>query len=89
MGTKRCPPLSSMLSVKRKKYNMNERLQNYARAILKENLMQLPESNQLLFKYMYSHKNIDADINDVIDNMSEEKLDWVMQQVQRTLDKNK
>lgn len=66
---------------------MNNQLQDYARDILKEGLAQLPKSNQLLFKRMYSHKNIEANINDIVDNMLEEKLDWAMQQVQRTLDK--
>ena len=66
---------------------MNDQLQTYARKTLKEGLMRLPESSQFLFKRMYSHNNLDADINDVIDSMAEDKLDRAMQQVQKSLDK--
>ena len=38
---------------------------------------------------MYSHKDLDKDINEVVDQIPDEKLDWAMQQIQRTLDKNK
>ena len=38
---------------------------------------------------MYSHKNLEADIDIVVDNLPEEKLGWAMQQVQATLDENK
>ena len=34
---------------------------------------------------MYSHEDIDKDINDVVDDMEVGKLDWAMQQVQRSL----
>ena len=66
---------------------MNEQLQEFAKRTLKEGLAQLPESNRVLFKRMYSHENLEADINDVVDNMPETKLDWAMQQVQRSLEK--
>lgn len=66
---------------------MNKQLQEFARNQLKEGLGRLPESNQMLFKRMYSHEDLSRDINDVVDFMPEEKLDWAMQQVQRTLDK--
>lgn len=66
---------------------MNKKLQNYAREELKTGLLLLPESNQLIFKRMYSSKDLDADICTVVDNMPEDKLNWAMQQVQRSLDK--
>ena len=66
---------------------MNNQLQNFARDALKLGLARLPESHHKLFKRMYSHKNMDAEINDVVDAMPEDKLDWAMQQVQRTIDK--
>jgi hypothetical protein len=65
---------------------MNNQLQEYARAELKKGLAKLPLGNQLVFKRMYSHKNLDADINSVVDAMPENKLDWAMQQVQGSLD---
>ena len=66
---------------------MNETLKNFGREELKKGLSKLPESWQLRFKQMYSHKNLNADINDVVDNMPEDKLDWAMQQVERSLEK--
>ncbi len=66
---------------------MNNQLQNFARAELKKGLAKLPESNQLLYKRMYSHDNLDLSIEEVVDNMPEDKLDWAMQQVLNTLNK--
>lgn len=66
---------------------MNNQIQDFARQILKDGLAQLPESNQMLFKRMYSYKNLNANISTVVDQMPEDKLDWAMQQVKRTLDK--
>jgi len=66
---------------------MNNQLQNFARDALKLGLARLPESHHKLFKLMYSHKKLDAAINDVVDEIPEDKLDWAMQQVQRTIDK--
>jgi hypothetical protein len=65
---------------------MNKTLQDYARNELKNGLAMLPDSQQLFFKRMYSHKNLDANVNDVVDAMPAERLDWAMQQVQRGLD---
>lgn len=36
---------------------------------------------------MYSHGHLDADINDVVDSMPDDKLDWAMQQVEESLKK--
>lgn len=64
---------------------MNDKLQNYARSELKKMLAKCTEPQQLLFKRMYSHSDLTLDINSVVDNMPEDKLDWAMQQCQRTL----
>ena len=66
---------------------MNKQLQDFARAELKKGLAQLPEGLQLFFKRMYSHKNLDIDINSVVDGMPFEKLDWAMEQVRRSIEK--
>jgi len=66
---------------------MNDQLQNFARISLKVGLSKLPETWQYKFKQMYSHGNLDANINDVVDNMPEEKLDWAMQQVNTSIKK--
>ena len=42
-----------------------------------------------MFKRMYSHNNLNLDINVVINIMDEDNLDIAMIQVQRTLDKKK
>jgi len=68
---------------------MNDRMQKFARAFLKDGLSKLTEGNRDIFKRMYCHKNLDLDINEVVDNMEPEKLDWAMQQVGQSLDKMK
>ena len=60
---------------------MNEELEKFARNYLKENLKELNEKQCLIFKRMYSHKNLDLSIDDVVDNMDVDKLDWAMQQI--------
>lgn len=45
------------------------------------------DAQQLLFKRMYSHKNLEFSVNDVVDAMDDDKLDLAVDQVQRTLDK--
>ena len=57
---------------------MNKQLEAYARETLKEGLTQLPDVQQALFIRMYSHDNLEAPINDVVDGIDEEKLDWAM-----------
>ena len=74
---------------------MNKQLQDFARAELKTGLAELPEENHRTFKFMYARDNgkrsvVDAvamQINDVVDLMPPEQLDWAMQQVQASLDK--
>lgn len=66
---------------------MNNQIQDFARQKIKDGLAQLPENWQTMFKRMYSHENLDADINDVVDNVPEDKLDWAMQQVEKSLAK--
>jgi len=68
---------------------MNKQISNFARLKLKEGLESCTEEQHLMFKRMYSHKNLDLDINKVIDNMSDNKLNNAMLQVTRTLEKNK
>jgi hypothetical protein len=66
----------------------NETLKNVAKEMLKELLSQCTEPQQLMFKRMYSHNNLELPINDVVDNMAEDKIDWAMTQVERTIEKN-
>ncbi len=64
---------------------MNHQLQKFARDTLKEGLNQLPSSNRLFFKQMYSPKDLEKSIEDVVDAMLESELDLAMDQVHRTL----
>lgn len=79
---------------------MNQRLQQYARKFLIINLLKLPEDLQLNFKRMYSYNYIttngagsfakgkpllDKPIEEVVQDMPEDKLDWAMVQVEATI----
>ena len=64
---------------------MDEQLQTFARQTLKDGLAKLPESHQKLFELIYSHENLDLDINLVVDQMSQDKLDWALDHVARAL----
>ena len=66
---------------------MNNQLTAFARETLKEGLAKCTKEQILLFKRMYSHEDLEKDINKVVDDMPDEKLDWAMQQVERTLTK--
>jgi hypothetical protein len=45
----------------------------------------LPEKCHVLFKRMYSPGCLDIHIDDCIDGMPAGKLDWAMQQMERTI----
>ena len=66
---------------------MNSTLSAFARQQLKVGLAQCTEAQRLLFKRMYSHQSPDRPIDSVVDAMPDGKLDWAMQQVERTLAK--
>lgn len=66
---------------------MNNQLEDYTRQKIKEGLSKLSEGHQIIFKRMYSHKNLKLPIDEVVDNMPKEKLDWVLTQVQNSLNK--
>jgi len=68
---------------------MNEQLRSFARQQLKDGLAQLPMGWQMVFKRMYSPKNLELLVNEVVDAMPDDKLDWAMQQVQSSLVKLK
>ena len=64
---------------------MNSRLQKYARMKIIEGLAKCTEVQVLLFKRMYSHEDLTLAIEKVVEGMSEEKLDWAMEQVEKTV----
>lgn len=66
----------------------NETLIKAGRNILKELLAQCTEGQQMMFKKMYSPKNLELPINDAVDKMNPDKIDWAISQCENTLKKN-
>ena len=64
---------------------MNSLIANYARSKIKEGLLTLSERHRMIFKRMYSARDLKRPIDDVIKDLPEEKLDWALTQVQNTL----
>lgn len=71
--------------------SVNEKMRmtvtNFAREELKKGLSRCEPAQQHLFKRMYAKGKMGMDINDVVDEMDNEKLSWAMEQVDRTLAK--
>ncbi len=65
----------------------NQTLINIAKSILKELLSQCTEEEQLQFKRMYSNNHLDMPINEVVDKMNIENIDWAISQCERTIEK--
>ena len=61
---------------------------NSARQELKDGLAQCTKPQLWLFKQMYSHKNLELSINEVVDNMNEDRIKRAMDQVERTVIEN-
>jgi hypothetical protein len=66
---------------------MNKYLEQDACCFLKEKLAKLDENNHCTFRLMYSPKKLDRPINDVIDSIPNDRLDWAMIQVQNSVNK--
>lgn len=66
---------------------MNKQLEDFARKTIKEGLAKCPEDWQVIFKRMYAHGDLEKDINQVVDDMEADKLDWALQQVENSLKK--
>jgi len=67
---------------------MNEKLQEFARTTLKQNLSQCTIGQRDIFARMYGRFGTNDTIDTVVDGMAADKLDWAMQQVECTLEKN-
>ena len=61
---------------------MNGQMQQFARQTLKDGLAKCTERQIGVFKRMYSFKDQSLSINDIVDNMPCDQLDWAMEQVQ-------
>lgn len=64
-----------------------QRLKKEKREILFKMVIQCTDKQQLLFKQMYSHKNLELPMDKVVENIPEEKLDWAIIQCENTLKK--
>jgi len=63
---------------------MNKILENFARRWIKENIIKFNRRQIILFKRMYSHLDINKDIDDVVRDMPTNKLDVAMRQMIKT-----
>ncbi len=66
----------------------NKTLITAARKILKKLLIECTAEQHLMFKRMYCPKNTNLTINDTIDQMEVDKIDWAITQVEKTIAKN-
>lgn len=66
---------------------MEQAIEIHYRSELKAGLALLEEAHHLLFKRMYSPEDLERNIEDVVDSISPDKLDWALSQVRRTVDK--
>jgi hypothetical protein len=60
---------------------------NQKRKEIKRILSLLEEGNRLFFKRMYSHQNLEKDINDVVDDIPAKHLPWALTQCQNSYHK--
>ena len=63
-------------------------IKTLGRDILKDLLSQCTEDQQMLFKRMYSHDDLERDINDAVDQMADDKINWAISQCERTVYNN-
>lgn len=63
-------------------------IKTLGRDILKDLLSQCTEDQQMLFKRMYSHDDLERDINDAVDQMPDDKINWAISQCERTVYNN-
>lgn len=64
---------------------MNETVEEFTRNRIKNKIKKCNKEEIHLFKRMYSHKDLDKDIEDVIDDMDSDDLDHALTQVENTI----
>ena len=75
---------------------MNKTLQEFARKTLVEGLNSLPSENRRIFALLYARNNGKRSVDEayamsveqIVEGMPEDKLDWAMRQVENTIEKN-
>lgn len=66
----------------------NQTIINFTKERLKILLTECTDGQQLLFKRMYSNGNLNLSIYDTVDQMDDNRLEWALSQVERTIEKN-
>ena len=64
---------------------MDKTVVAFIREQIKKGLAQLEDTHRLRFNRMYSHENLEKPVNDVVDTIPEEKLNWALTQVENSL----
>lgn len=54
----------------------NETIKNVAKEMLKKLLSECTDGQQLMFKRMYCHKNLELSVDEAVDQMEDDKIDW-------------
>lgn len=67
---------------------MSSPLSTLGKDKLKELLPQCTEAQQVMFKRMYSHKDLEKPINDIIDELPDDRINLALTQVENTISKN-
>ena len=67
---------------------MNSDLRKFAEDWLQTHLAQCTKEQQHVFRRMYSHTDLARPLDLVVKEMPDDKIDWAMQQVKRSLENN-
>lgn len=67
---------------------MNKTFKKLCTQALKTSLKELPDNQFAVFKKMYSPRNQDLTVDECVDQMPDDRLDWAMTQVENSIAKN-
>lgn len=60
----------------------------FTRNLINERLKQIDNAGHIdMFKHMYSHDNLDRPLDEIVDNISPDKLEWALTQIEQTIEK--
>lgn len=60
----------------------------FTRNLINEGLKQIDNPNHIdKFKRMYSHDNLDRPLDEIVENMSPDKLEFALTQIENTIEK--
>lgn len=64
---------------------MNKEIENFIRGVLMNGLVRSTEKQQMKFKRMYSSKDLEKNVLEIVEYMSPDKLDEALTYLQRLL----